>query len=147
MRNILLVLHIVGVAGWLGGGFYGMYAYSVVARMGPPAAGDGLKGLEKRASVYFGVFAGLVLISGIALVLTSDAFGWGDAFVIIGLVAFVVSSVVQSTVGRRSNERLTAAVGSGSGVDQALAGWRLAGASDIIILVIVIWAMVAKLGT
>jgi hypothetical protein len=87
------------------------------------------------------------LISGIALVLTSDAFGWGDAFVIIGLVAFVVSSVVQSTVGRRSNERLTAAVGSGSGVDQALAGWRLAGASDIIILVIVIWAMVAKLGT
>src|SRR5512145_1478565 len=104
MRDFLLFLHIVGAAGWIGGGLFAMFAYPAVARSGPPAAASILKGFEKRSGAFFGITSGLVLLSGIALVLTSDAFGWGDAFVLIGLGAFLISGLVESTMGRRVNE-------------------------------------------
>jgi len=146
MRNFLLFLHILGAAGWLGGGLYGLQAYAQVARVGPPAGGDALKGLEKRGRMYFGVTSGLVFLSGVALVLTSDAFGWSDGFVLIGLGAFILSGVVQSLVGKKANERLTEAATTGAGIEPAVRSWQFASAWDLAILFIVVWAMVTKIG-
>ena len=146
MRNFLLFLHILGAAGWLGGGLYGFQAYAHVARIGPPAGGDALKALEKRARMHFGVTSGLVLISGVALVLTSDAFGWTDGFVLIGLGAFIASGVVQSLVGKKANEGLTEAATTGSGIESAVRSWQFASVWDLAILFVVVWAMVTKIG-
>ena len=146
MRNFLLFLHILGAAGWLGGGLYGFQTFTQVARIGPPAGGDSLKELEKRGRVYFGVTSGLVFLSGVALVLTSDAFGWTDGFVLIGLGAFILSGVVQSLVGKKANERLTEAATTGSGIEPAVRSWQFASAWDLAILFVVVWAMVTKIG-
>jgi uncharacterized membrane protein len=146
MRNFLLFLHILGAAGWLGGGLYGFQTYTQIARIGPPTAGDALKELEKRGKMYFGVTSGLVLVSGVALVLTSDAFGWTDGFVLIGLGAFILSGVVQSLVGKKANERLNEAATTGSGIEPAVRFWQIAAGWDLVILVVVVWAMVTRIG-
>jgi hypothetical protein len=146
MHDSLLFLHIVGVAGWLGGGLHAFYTYSQIARMGAPAGGEALRGLEKKSGVYFGVTSGLVLLSGVGLVLTSDAFGWTDGFVLIGLGAFILSGVLQSALGRKANQRLTEAATTGSGIDTAVKSWQFGSAWDLVILLVVIWAMVTKLG-
>ena len=146
MRDLLLFLHIIGAACWIGGGLFGTLAYPTVARAEPPTGARILQGFEKWGSVYFGVTSGLVLLSGIALVLTSDAFGWGDTFVLIGLGAFLISGIVQSTVGKKANERLAAAAESGSDLPKAVSSWRQISMIDIVILFVVVWAMVTKLG-
>jgi uncharacterized membrane protein len=146
MRDFLLILHIVGAAGWLGGGLFGAFAYPTVARSGPPAAAGILAVFEKWGSAYFGVTSGLVLLSGIGMVISSDAFAWSDAFVLIGLGAFLVSGIVQSTVGGRANKRLAAAAESGTGIEEAVSSWRQISLVDIAVLLVVVWAMVTKLG-
>ena len=146
MHDFLLFLHIVGVAGWLGGGLHAFYAYSQIARMGAPAGGETLKGLEKKSEMYFGVTSGLVILSGVVLVLTSDEFGWTDGFVLIGLGAFTLSGVLQSAFGKKANQRLTEAATTGSGIDVAVRSWQFGSAWDLVILFIVVWAMVTKLG-
>jgi len=147
MRDGLLFLHIVGVAGWLGGAVYAFYTYSALATMEPAAAGPALQRLNKVEDRFFGPASGLVLLSGVGLVLTSEAFGWGDAFVLIGLGAFVVSAIIGATVGKRNSERLVEATSTGSNVGEALKSWRWGTASDFVILAVVIWAMITKLGT
>ena len=88
----------------------------------------------------------MVLVSGVALVLTSDAFGWGDGFVLIGLGAFIASGVVQSLVGKKANTGLTEAATSGSGIEPAVRSWQFASVWDLAILFVVVWAMVTKIG-
>jgi hypothetical protein len=146
MRNFLLFLHIVGAAGWLGGGLYGFQTYPQIARIGPPVGGDALKELEKRGRMYFGMTSGLVLVTGVALVLTSDAFGWTDGFVLVGLGAFVLSGVVQSLAGKKANVGLTEAAATGTGIEPAVRSWQFASVWDLAILVVVVWAMVTKIG-
>lgn len=147
MRDGLLFLHIVGVAGWLGGGAYAFFTYPALARMEPAAAGPALQRLKKVDDRFFGPSSGLVLLSGIGLVLTSEAFGWGDAFVLVGLGAFVIAAILGATLGKRNSERLTEAASTGTGVTEALQTWRQGTVWDFLILAVVIWAMIAKLGT
>jgi Predicted integral membrane protein (DUF2269) len=146
MRNALLFIHIVGVAAWLGGGAFSLISDSTAARLQPPAAAEALKTLEKRAGVYFGVAAGLVILSGIGLVLTSEAYGWSSTFVLIGLGAFVVSGIIQSTVGKKNNSRLIEAATSGVDVEPAVKAWQRGSLWDFAILFVAIWAMITKIG-
>ncbi len=147
MRDGLLLLHIVGVAAWLGGGVYAFFMYPALARMEPAAAGQALQRLKTVEDKFFGPASGLVLLSGVGLVLTSEVFGWGDAFVLIGLGAFVIAAVIGATVGKRNGERLTEAANTGTGVTEALRTWRRGTIWDFLVLGVVIWAMITKLGT
>jgi hypothetical protein len=146
MRDVLLFAHIVGVAGWVGGGLYAVYAYSTVARLEPAAARAAIEGLQKRDDRFFGSWMGLVVLSGVGLVLTSEAYGWGDTFVLIGLGAFVLTGILNAIVGKKNNERLAEASSSGSGVAEALRSWRRGSVWDFVILFVVIWAMITKIG-
>lgn len=146
MRDGLLFLHIIGAAGWLGGAIYAAYTYSTLAKAEPSAAGPALGRLKKVEDRYFGPVTGLVLLSGVGLVLTSDAFGWGDAFVLIGLGAILVSGILNGTVFKGSTDRLIEASSAGSGVTEALHFWQRGVGVDVVILLVVVWAMVSKLG-
>lgn len=75
MRDILLIIHIVGVAGWLGGGLHGVVTYSAVASTAPPVAAPALRALAKLDQRFYAPATLLVLLSGIGLVLTSEAYG------------------------------------------------------------------------
>ena len=145
MREGLLFLHIFGAAGWIGGGLYAWHAYTQLARS-TETSGRALETLSKRADRYFGPVAGLTLITGIALVWTEDAWTWTDTFVLIGIGVFVFSAAFQPLVSSKTEQRLLTSVESGSGVDDALRGAQRVFAIDTAVVLVALWAMVAKLG-
>jgi hypothetical protein len=142
----LLFLHILGAAAWIGGGIYGYFSYPALVRLGPPTAEGLLKGMEKWGAIYFGSASGLVVLSGIGLVLTSDAYDWSDTFVLIGLGAFIASGVIQSTIGKKANERVMEAAVTGAGIPEAIKTAQQAGLWDFVVLFVTLWAMITKLG-
>ena len=146
MRDLLLILHITGAAAWLGGILYAAYTYSTLSRLEPSAAGPSLQRLQLRDDRYFGAASGLVLLSWVALVLTSDAFGWGDGFLIIGLSAFILTGILNATVWKGTTDRLVEASSAGNGVSKALRSWQQGTAMDFVLLLVVTWAMVTKIG-
>lgn len=141
----MLLIHIVGAAGWIGAGLFAQYAYSRIIRDAPAAAAESFTAIAKKASWYFGVMSGLVLLSGIVLVVTSDTYRWADTFVIIGIAAFVLSGIWQSAVGRRTDARLLTAVNGAGDPIAALSASRRVSSVDLAILVFTIYAMIAKL--
>lgn len=147
MHDTLLLLHILGAAGWIGGG---MYLYFIIPRLAKrrTEGASALNEISESADKFFGLVAGLVLLTGIGLVLNSDAYGWSDAFVWVGIGVFLASGAWQPLVGAKTEERLLAAVSGDAGdLEGAIASWRRAGVFDLAIVLVALWAMVTKVGT
>lgn len=83
----MLLFHVLGAAAWIGGGLFAMFAFTRLVNSGDEGAGSALERIAAGADRYFGPAAVVTLLTGIGLVLVSDAFGWGDAFVLIGIGA------------------------------------------------------------
>lgn len=132
---------------WVGGGMYGVYAISQIGGKGAEGAGQALHALAARNGWYFGIANILVLGSGIAMVATSDEFGWTDAFVLIGIGGILLEGAWQGLVAAKAEKRMLAAF-DGSGEDPAAAVGRARSQFyvDLAILFIVIYAMIAKWG-
>jgi hypothetical protein len=146
MGDFLLFLHILGAAGWIGGGLYSYFIVPRLARQGSDASGA-LQLISGSADKFFGPVAGLVLLSGIGLVLESDVYGWSEPFIWVGIGVFVASAVWQPLVASKVEDRLLGSVsGGGAGVSGAVAAWRRAGLFDIAIVLIALWAMIVRLG-
>lgn len=140
MRDLLLIVHILAAAAWIGGSFFALASFPTLARqVGPKQVGAFDQAVGSK---YFGTSVVLLLLSGVALVLTSDAFGWGDAFVLIGIGVVVVDGALQGAVfGPRMNKAYdTEDLGS---LRQAL---KLGWVSSVVLFVVAVWAMVVKIG-
>lgn len=147
MRNWLLVLHILGAAGWIGGGLYGWFSYVVLARSGPEIRNGALVTLSGRANRFFGATVALTLLTGITLVITQAAWGWTDLFVWFGVGMFVFSGIWQSLVSSKAEDRLLAAsAGDGDDLLGAIGSFHLSAAVEMAVLLLVLWSMVVKLG-
>ena len=142
MRDVLLTIHILGAAGFIGAG-----AYSLVV-LGSDVREMGLVRVmardERLGNRFFGVVVGFLLLSGIGLVLQSDVYNWGDAFVLIGIGAIVASGILEGAIFGPAARRLAETPGP---IDAGLRrmvwmNWAL----HIPLLVFVVYAMVAKLG-
>lgn len=147
MRDVLLFLHIAGVAGWIGGGMFGIYAGGQLAKAGGESGGRALEIIYERATVYYGTVFVLVVGSGVGLVLSEDAWGWGDTFIWIGIGAIVLSGIWEGLFGRTSGETLIKELkASGTASSATVKKWRFVGWADIAILLVAVWAMVTKIG-
>ncbi len=145
--DILLVIHIAAAGAWLGANL--MQAI-VPGLLGPvtPAASSWFRTTEKLSGRFYIPVGVTVLVSGILLVLNSDAYGFGSVFVSIGFVAVVVGAVLGSTVFGPKSVAIADAIDTGE-VDRAnklrgtVGGF---GVLDTLVLLFTIYAMVAKLG-
>jgi len=145
MRNWLLFFHILGAAGWVGGGLHSWYSYNQIAK-DAARSGAALETLSKGADRYFGPVAVLTLLTGIALVWTQDPWNWGDTFVLIGIGVFVFSALWQPLVASKVERRLLDAVESGGDVPGAMGAANRVTAVDVAVVLVALWAMVVKLG-
>lgn len=140
MRDFLLIVHILSAAAWIGGGLFSLASFPKLAR------DVGLRKLgaldESIGSKFFGSAIVLLLLSGIALVATSDAFGWGDAFVLIGIGVIVVEGALQGAV---FGPKMTEAYES-ENLDTFREAFRTSGAASLALVVLAVWAMVTKIG-
>jgi hypothetical protein len=141
----LLFLHIVSGVVYLGGAV----AVTVQATGAAAMPRQFLK-LADVAGRAIGIGAVLTLVTGIALVLENDFYGFSMTFVLIGIGGLLISGAVDGMFTRRKVAALQAALdeeGSDApGIGEGLRRVTMVNAAVIGILVFVIWAMVFKPG-
>lgn len=143
LRDWLLFLHIVSGVVYLGGAV----AVTVQATGAAAMPRQFLK-LADVAGRAIGIGAALTLVTGIALVLESDFYGFSMTFVLIGIGGLLISGAVDGMFTRRRVAALQAALDEESsdapGIGEGLRRVMMVNAAVIGILVFVIWAMVFK---
>jgi uncharacterized membrane protein len=149
MRGLLVTIHVLAVAAWIGGGLFASVSLTSLAKT------LGVKTVlsldQAVGTLFFGAAVGTVALSGVALVLTSDSYGWGTAFVLVGLVVIVLDGALEGAVFGPRLKRLAGAAESGSTSEAgALAEYRrLSLVSTVVHLALVVfalWSMVVRLG-
>lgn len=96
MRDVLLSIHIIAVALWLGGSVMNGVVNAKLAATGDIAANARLARVETNLGQQFYMPASiLTLLSGIGLVLVSDgAYSFGDLWVSVGFLSIIVAAVL-----------------------------------------------------
>jgi uncharacterized membrane protein len=142
-------LHVVGAIVWLGSGIGLLMLNQQFVRardhQGLLAIGQRTEGLGTR------LFAPASLVTvgaGIVMVATTDSLGFGDLWILIGFAGLVLSGVAQMAVAAPAYARFQALVEEygpeSEDVAVAARGMRLGNLLDIGVLLVVVWAMVAK---
>ena len=146
MRNVALWLHIIGASMWIG---------TNVAQMviGPRLVRDGaglpwLKAVEKGSGPIYGGAAGLILLTGIYLVVSNDSFSFGSAFVGIGITILIIGGAMAGLVFNRKTRQAIGLFEGGdaakaTSVYQTIGGWAVL---DTALLIFAVLAMVSKWG-
>lgn len=148
MYTLLLYVHVVAVIGWLGAGLTfsimnGRVATSRDAAQIQFMANQG----EWFGSRFFSTAAVVTLLSGIGMVVSSDALSFGDLWITGGFVGIAASLLIGAVLINRATNDLTEVVASdGVGPRTAAVQRRLAtlGAIDLLILFSVVALMVWK---
>lgn len=146
-RNLLLVVHIAAVGAWLGANIVQAIVPGLIGAESAAAAAW-FRVTEKMSKALYIPAGVIVLVTGVLLVLNSEAYGFGSVFVSIGFAAVVVGAVLGSVVFGPKSRAIADALDSG---DVTLANRLRAatgrfGVLDTLILLFTIYAMVAKLG-
>ena len=146
MRNVALWLHIIGVSMWIGAN---------VAQMviGPRLVKDGaglawLRAVEKSSGPIYGSASGLIILTGIYLVVSNDSFSFGSAFVGIGIAVVIIGGALAGLVFNRKTRQTIGLYESddaakATSVYQSIAGWAVL---DTALLAFAVLAMVSKWG-
>ena len=147
MRDLALWLHILGASVWLGTNVAQM---TIGPRLVNAGAGlQWLKAVEKASGPIYGTASGLILLTGIYLVLRPDgAYSFGSAFVGIGIAVVIIGGALAGLVFNRKTRQ---AIGAYEGGDSAKAipiyksivPWAIL---DTALIALVVLAMVAKWG-
>ena len=146
-RTIVLTLHIVGVAGWLGANFVQMVLSPRFAK-GP----DAVAAAWTRQTIwlgerYYGVVGGLIGVTGVILVLDGD-WDWSSKFIWLGIATLIVGIVLGVAAFGPLAKRRADALESG---DQATAGAAMQriipfAVVDTLLVLLTVLAMVHKWG-
>ena len=148
MRDLLLVLHIVGVATWLGANMVQFISTKrLVAQGGQVAAAwTGMTLLWGR--ILYMPAAILVLVTGTWLVIDSEWAEFSNAFVSVGFMVIIIAIILGIVVTAKIGERATAAFAAGDNAEgnaevNRLIPWVVL---DTVLFVVAIFAMVGKWG-
>jgi uncharacterized membrane protein len=148
MYNLLLVIHILSVIAWVGTGLTHQLGVIQSRKAGGPSEADRQIVAAEWMKFVFIPAPILVLLTGATLVSMSDAWGFGQTWVLLALVLLVVSGVVGGAVGGRLEKRMTELRDQGAVGGPAYAdvlrrtlnnGWV-----ELVVLVAVIFLMVYK---
>ena len=143
MRDVLLTIHILAAAGYIGGGAYSLFVLpGSVREMGLKTA---MAKDQSLGNKFFGTTVGVLLLSGIGLILDSDVYGWGDTFVLIGIGVIVVSGIIEGVSLAPATKRLVEA-GDESPATIKRFIWRH-GSVPMVLIGFAFYVMVTKLGT
>ena len=146
LRDVLLFFHILGAAGWIGVATFAYLYFGQLAKAGGEEPASVMKFFMENIRQYGIVVIPLVVLSGIALVLTEDQWSWSDTFVWVGIGAVVATGVWEGAYSRRRDEALVEAVRHDD-PDRLTRRrrWIQTFWVEVAILLVALWAMVTKL--
>jgi hypothetical protein len=113
LHNVLLVIHVLSVIVWLGAGVGATFIGSRLTAEGGEVAIKWLRLGETMGPRLYGPASGLTLLSGVGLVLTTDAYSFGSLFVIVGMTVWIVVAVGNGAFASRHEKRLLKATEEG----------------------------------
>ena len=149
MSELLLITHILAAAAWIGGGLLNGFVAPRISRSGVEGAALAWARVAAQASTrYFNPAGLLTALSGIGLVVASDAYDWSDTFVSIGIAVVITAGLIGALVHRPGGERIITALESGDRAAAARDGKKAAiwGAVTIVLLIVAVVVMVLKTG-
>lgn len=146
MFETLKFIHVLAAIVWVGGGIVS----AILSYRMRYAAPEHRLGFARDMAVVgdriYGSAAGIALIAGIWMVIDEPAFGFGQAWIIIGLAGFALSSAIGVGFFGPATKALIADLEAGGSGDAARARIQLGSYADLAILIVVVWAMVVKPG-
>ena len=149
MRNVLLTMHLIGVAAWLGGNLTQMMVLPIFDRSGHGAARIWHEASGQMAKIYYSVAGALITITGISLLLLSDSpWSFSDPFISIGFAVVLIGGLMGVLFfAPTSQAAMTAHDEHDPGAVAKVRHRLIIGAViDTALVVFTIYAMVAKLG-
>lgn len=150
MTELLLVIHVLSAAAWIGGAFLSGFVAPRLARSGIDGAPLAWARVAGEASAkYFNPAGILTALSGIGLVLTSEVYDWSDTFVSIGLGVVIATALIGALAHRPGGAKMISALESGDQATAAEEGKRAAiwGAVTSVLLIVAVVVMVLKTGS
>ncbi len=148
MNDLLLWIHIVAVAAWLGGNFTQLMVRPKMEAAGSSTAVAWHTASGQMAKVYYSIAGVVILVSGVALVLNSDTYTFADPFVSIGFLAVILGAAggifYFAPLSRTAIKAFTD--GSDSDIAAVDSRFNTGAIIDTLIVLGTIYVMVAKLG-
>lgn len=138
--DLLLTVHILAAAVWVGAGIYSSAAYPRHAANG--TLRDVMVVDQKLGAIVIGSAITLLVVSGIGLVMMSPVIGFGSAFVLVGIGVVVLSSILEGAIFGPATKRMIEA----EGAERLPMGMRWALPVYVVVFAFTVWAMVTKLG-
>ena len=150
LANILKLVHIVAVTIWIGGEIMLGILFERARLSRDEGALRGLLSQGKFISMAVFNPAGIItLAAGVWLVIEADL-DFGEAWISIGFVGIAVGAMLGMTFYSRIFDRSLAALDSegidGAGTRALLKSLRLVSSIEVVVLLVVVWAMVFKPG-
>jgi hypothetical protein len=148
LDEFLLVLHILSAAVWIGTAVFFGYAGPRFRNVGGPAVAGWIEVALGAIPRFISPVAILTMLSGVALVLVEEEWGWDDAFVWIGLGVFVLVLAVGVGWNAPNMRKGLAAFESGDFPAVAVAMRKVANGGLLMVglLVLAEFAMVYRFG-
>lgn len=146
-RDILLVLHIAGAGTWLGANVVQAMVPPMAARSGTAALAGWYRVTSIMARRLYMPAAFLILITGVALVLEIDAYGFGNTFVAVGFAMIIIGAILGIVVFGPGGNAAAEAVESEdvSRIRKAVARLTRWGLVDTLLVLLTIGVMVMRL--
>lgn len=149
MRTSLLIIHILAAGTWIGANVTQLVANRRMAADGGPTAAAWFRTVNQMGRVLYSPAAGIILITGIWLVIDSPVYDWENIFVVIGFLMVAIGAGLGITFFGPLSEQI--AQTHETGKDMALLPrmtTRLSavGAFDTLLLIVTVAAMTGKWG-
>jgi hypothetical protein len=151
VNDLLLVLHILGVAVWLGSNVAQAFLGGLVGNASPEVRAWYAESGSKMARVVYNAAGVLILATGLIMVIGSQdpgGYSFKSTFVSIGLAAIIVGAALGITVFAPKNRELAAAIREGDEAkEKRLRNLIMQfGILDTLIVAFTIGVMVYKMG-
>ena len=148
MDDVVVVIHILFAAVWIGGSVFLAFAGPQFRKIGGPAALGWLKVVLEAVPKLLAPAALLTGLSGVTIVLVQDEWDWGDPFVGIGITVVVVVLVIGLGMNTPNLRKALAALEAGDMPAAGAALQRVATAGMVVILLLIFaeYVMVTRLG-
>ncbi len=147
MTETLKFLHVFAAVVWLGGGITQTLLMRRALKADPVHRLGLAHDMSFVGSRVFGPASVAAALFGIWMVLKEPAFAFGDTWIIIGLAGFILSGAIGGAFFSPKGKLLVSQLEAGS--DAATGTLRIIGrvaVVDQLILLVVLWAMIAKPG-
>lgn len=148
MGELLLFVHVVAMATWIGAGITQLVVSPAMQRKGGTSAAAWMRQTVRLGKVLFTPAAIVVLITGVWMVLRESVYEFEQAFVIVGIAAVVLGAILGARVYGPGGEEIADLHESGETSQIATRQRRLLAiaTAEVVFLLFTVWAMVTRLG-